>query len=81
MRTLLIIIAMTISACTNPDNATRILRENGYTDVRMTGYSWYACSEDDIYHSGFQAKSPLGSQVAGTVCEGLFFKNSTIRFE
>lgn len=70
-----------ISGCTDPDNARRILLQNGYTDIKITGYNIYSCSEDDSVHTGFSAKSPNGTIVEGTVCGGLLFKNSTIRFE
>jgi hypothetical protein len=59
----------------------RILEENGYTNIQITGYNWAACGQDDTYHTGFVATAPSGRQVTGTVCAGVFFKNSTIRFE
>lgn len=73
--------AALLIACTDPQNATRILADQGYTNIRMTGYAWLSCSNDDTYHSGFVATSPAGKDVRGTVCAGGFFKNSTIRFE
>lgn len=83
MRKLLIgsILALSLMACTNAKDATRVLEENGYTNVQITGYNWLSCSKDDSVHTGFTAKSPNGHQVIGTVCAGLLFKNSTIRFE
>jgi len=72
---------MCLSGCTDPQTARRVLTQNGYTDVRITGYNWLSCGRDDTYHTGFIAKSPNGSTVEGTVCGGFFFKNSTIRFE
>jgi hypothetical protein len=67
--------------CTDNVNAKRILEENGYTNIQFTGYAFFACSKDDTYHTGFTAISPSGKFVSGTVCAGLFFKNSTIRFD
>jgi len=75
------VLALGLAACTNAPDATRILEENGYTSVQITGYNWLSCSKDDNVHTGFIAKSPNGRQVTGTVCSGLLFKNSTIRFE
>lgn len=72
---------LALGACTNAPDATRILEENGYTDVQITGYNAFSCSKDDTLHTGFTAKSPNGRTVIGTVCAGLIFKNSTIRFE
>ncbi len=52
----------------------------GFTNIRTTGYKWFACSEDDWYHTGFIATNPQGMEVGGVVCSGFFFKNSTVRF-
>jgi len=82
MRIILILLAVgMLSACTEPGNAKRILEDQGYRDVQITGYSFFACSKDDTFHTGFKAISPVGKPVSGTVCAGLIFKNSTIRFE
>lgn len=74
-------LTLALAACTNPETATRVLTSQGFTNVQITGYSFFACSKDDFYHTGFTARSMTGTQVAGTVCEGLWFKNSTVRFE
>lgn len=77
----LVTLGVLLAACTNPETATRVLTSQGFTDVKMTGYSFLACSKDDFYHTGFTARSVTGMPVAGTVCEGFLFKNSTVRFE
>lgn len=73
--------AILLAACTDPQNATRVLADQGYTNIQITGYSAWACGKDDDYHTGFTATSPAGHPVKGTVCAGAWFKNSTIRFE
>ena len=73
--------AMLITGCTDPSTAQRVLSQNGYTDIQIKGYNFFSCSKDDTVHTGFSAKSPNGTIVEGTVCSGLLFKNSTIRFE
>lgn len=72
---------MLLSGCTDASNTSRILTQNGYTDVSITGYSWFMCAESDLYSTGFTAKSPNGRYVSGAVCSGMFFKGSTIRFD
>lgn len=52
----------------------------GFTNIQYTGYKWFGCSEDDFFHTGFVAVNPQGMQVTGTVCSGVLFKNSTVRF-
>lgn len=77
---LFLLLVGTLSGCTNSSDAHRALESSGYTDVRITGYDFFACSEDDFFHTGFAAKNPNGVEVQGTVCSGLLFKNATIRF-
>ena len=78
---ILIVVIGMLTACTRPDNAVRILQEQGYTDIQITGYKWFACSKDDSTATGFMAKSANGMKIEGTVCSGWVFKNSTIRFD
>lgn len=70
-----------LTACTRPESATRVLEQNGFRNIEITGYTFFSCSEDDAIHTGFTAVSMAGMHVSGTVCEGIVFKNSTIRFE
>lgn len=69
------------SACTQPDRATDLLTRQGYTSIEITGYRFFSCSDDDLYHTGFTAKSPTGQDISGTVCAGWFFKGATLRFD
>lgn len=75
-----IALSLCLTGCTDPDNATRILTQAGYTNIQMTGYKGLACGKDDIYMTGFTATGPTGLAVSGCVCAGAW-KNSTIRFE
>lgn len=76
-----IAILFLLAGCTQPDRSKALLEAQGYKDVRITGYSILACSEDDVYATGFVATSPVGQQIAGTVCAGVLFKGATIRFD
>lgn len=66
--------------CTRPESTIELLKKEGYTDIEITGYSWFACSRDDSFHTGFKAKRN-GNVIVGTVCEGFLFKGKTIRYE
>lgn len=70
-----------LAGCTDGPNATRILVQQGYKDVTITGWRPFACSKDDDLHTGFEATSLGGYRVTGTVCSGYFFKASTIRLD
>lgn len=65
--------------CTNESSSAEALDAMGFTDVHFTGYSFFACSKDDEYHTGFKAKNPSGKKISGTVCCGIL-KSCTVRF-
>lgn len=69
-----------LTACTDDAKAREVLQRQGFTDVRPTGYVWFACSEDDGLHTGFRAKNAQGQEVEGVVCCGLFAKACTVRW-
>lgn len=77
---LIILSVLIIQGCTNSSEATRILKENGYKNINITGWGWFKCSQDDFFATKFDALSTSGKKVSGTVCSGLIFKGSTIRF-
>lgn len=74
-----VLVILALAGCTQPNNASRVLEEAGYSNVEMRGYDFFGCSEDDLYHDKFTATGPTGRQVSGVVCSGWFFKASTIR--
>jgi len=77
---LAVLMVLVLSGCTNKSDAERALKAQGFSDITVTGYSFFACSDDDFYHTGFSAINPKGEVVTGTVCSGLLFKNSTVRW-
>lgn len=78
---LIVAMALSIAACgTRTESAEALLNQQGYTDVEITGYDMFSCSEDDNFKTGFVATAPNGDRVSGTVCEGLM-KGKTIRFD
>ena len=75
------ILAITLlSACTQPEKATRALEGSGYTNVNITGFNWFGCDKNDGFHTGFTATGVNGKQVEGVVC-GNLFKGATIRVD
>jgi len=73
-------LVLVIQGCTNKGDAERALSAQGFTNIKITGYNFFACSEDDFYHTGFTAINTKGKKVNGTVCSGILFKNATIRY-
>jgi hypothetical protein len=76
----IVLIALLISGCTQPERAERVLVENGYTDVKIEGYAFFGCDEKDVFRTQFKAVAASGKLVSGTVCSG-WFKGATIRFD
>ncbi len=80
MKRLILLMLLSLSSCTNSNDGYKALTSMGFTEIEFTGYSFWGCSEDDFYHTGFRAKNPQGMIVTGTVCSGFLFKKSTVRF-
>ena len=74
------IVGMTaLSGCSDASTARRVLEENGYSNIKITGHAWFTCADSDDFSTGFEATAPGGRHVTGAVCSG-FFKGATIRF-
>ena len=69
-----------MAACTAPERTERVLEQQGYTGVEVTGYAFFDCSEDDTFATAFKATSPSGHPVEGAVCSGLL-KGNTVRLD
>jgi hypothetical protein len=76
---LALVAALALSACTDTKGAQDALEDAGYTQIKITGYQFFACSQDDTYATGFEATSSAGHRVSGVVCAGFLFKGATIR--
>lgn len=77
---LLPLVLINTAGCTNSDEATRVLRQSGYGQIEITGYRPFMRGSDDVYSTGFKAKSPSGETVTGAVTRG-WFKGSTVRLD
>lgn len=72
--------AIAIAGCTDDNVAIHALQASGFTDIKITGYSYFGCDKNDTFHTGFEARGPRGQFTEGVVCSGVF-KGATIRFE
>lgn len=79
--TVILALLFLLNSCTNSGDATRALTAIGFKEIKNIGYKWFSCSEKDFYHTGFEALNPNGDKVYGVVCSGIFFENSTVRFQ
>ena len=80
MRKFALIALLMLVACTRDNTAIRAVEAQGMTDVHTTGYRVFGCSEDDDFHTGFEAKDSRGRKVTGVVCSG-WLKGATVRID
>jgi hypothetical protein len=74
---ILVAIAL-VPGFTDNDRSMSILQKQGYTKIEMTGYKFFACSDDDLFVSGFKALSIAGKPIEGVVCSD-WLKSATVR--
>lgn len=75
------IVMVSLTACTQTDRSERVLRDAGYSDIRITGYRFFGCGQGDHFHTGFEATAKAtGNRVEGVVCSGML-KGATIRVD
>lgn len=77
---LAILLILSMAACTNGKKSYKVLENEGYKNIRITGWKAFKCSEDDLYSTGFEADNANNKHVSGTVCGG-GFKGYTIRID
>lgn len=71
------VLPMILGSCTVDERtAKRILGAQGFTDVKLTGYSIFGCSKDQQRRSGFDAKDVRGNEISGVLCQDLFGSTS-----
>lgn len=63
----------------DPPEATRVLEQQGFKDIKINGYAWFACAKSDTWQTEFEATALNGTKVKGAVCSGLFWKANTVR--
>jgi hypothetical protein len=68
------------SSETDFDKGKKQLEQQGYSDVKNTGWNTFCCDKNDGFSTGFIAKTKIGEEVRGCFCSN-FGKGVTIRYE
>jgi hypothetical protein len=79
----LLCVVILCTRCTSSNDfekGKKQLEQQGYTDIKNTGWAAFCCSDEDTFSTGFKAKDKQGRTVKGCFCGGVF-KGVTIRFE
>ena len=82
MKYLLAILLMAgagLIGCSRPDEARRVLKNDGFKNIEITGWRPFSCDNKDTFSTGFSAEKD-GRKITGCVCSG-FLKGNTIRFD
>ena len=77
-------VGMVRSVFLNDDIAVRALDTQGYSNIKITDYIWFAvglrgCGITDTVRFTAIANNPAGKNVQVYVCTGWLFKGATIR--
>lgn len=80
----LLLAAMVLSGCADPNDAVRAAESMGFTEVVVTEEahvvpSLYGCGQDDGAAFFFSAKNPIGKQVNAVACCSFMLKGCTVR--
>ncbi len=79
MKKLVVLIALALCACTDPQAAYNAVDNLGLTDIKIGGHDAWACGDDYTYATQFTAKNAKGKDVAGVVCSG-YMSGASVRF-
>jgi len=72
------IVALICQLDSLPASANQILAADGMTNIKLTGWQWFACGADDSVNTGFEGLKN-GHYVKGVVC-GAWNKGYTVRY-
>lgn len=75
---MLFLLFLAAIGCTASDRTKETLEKHGFTDIEVGGWAPFACGQDDVYKTKFEATNPSGQRIDGVVCCG-WFKNCTLR--
>lgn len=75
-----LIILLFFTGCTDKEVARELLIKEGYSDITITGYSFFGCSQNDIKSTGFTAKKG-GITFKGAVCTSMLLEKNTIEIK
>lgn len=68
MKKLVCILFFLCFSCMDEENARKQLKQEGYTDIEITGYRPLYCFPQEKISTGFIAKDSKGIEHTGSVC-------------
>jgi hypothetical protein len=80
---LMLAIVFLCVGCTSDNDFSkgkRQLEQQGYVDVKKTGWNALCCDENDTFSTGFECKDKNGNVLKGCFCSTVI-KGVTIRFD
>jgi hypothetical protein len=80
MTKIVLISILLLAGCTDSDSVKNYAEIESWDSYEVTGYRWAACSQDDVFNTGFKA-TKNGKTFTGTVCKGWIWRGSTLRLD
>lgn len=81
MKTILVLLAACLLVgCVDERSARRVLEDQGFTDIQITGHRAFICGDTYTYATGFAAQSIAKRPVTGAVCSD-YFKGNLIKLD
>ena len=71
-------ISQTKGWATDPQTTISVLKDAGYSQITVGGFSWFSGCVGSWYQTSFTAFGPTGRWVEGTVCSGIITKGAQI---
>ena len=66
---LILFVVFALASCSNASKTVEFLEQQGYTNIKTTGFDFLAHSKDDWSTTGFEAVAPNGKRVRGAVSD------------
>lgn len=68
-RLVMVLLIVLLASCTNSKGTIKFLEAQGYTDIKTTGFDFFAHGREDWSTTGFTAKNSNGKTVKGAVSD------------
>ena len=76
----IVLLAVFVIGMSDRETTKSVLKNQGFTDIAIKGWTFFGCGRGDFYRTKFYAHSSTDSPTKGVVCCGLL-KGCTIRYD
>lgn len=81
MGSMMLLFALTEPCTIHPKAVITFAEDNGFHDVRPTGYAFFHCSSEEEFTGAFLAKTQSNVEISGAICcDGYIFQDCRLDF-